>query len=374
MAEHLQRKNSLTKHNNTKTHSGMHNNSPRPGDPKKAGAGGKGTWGKAGDEFLGTSPAAADSLDPNYDSDEEIVPPRPLPPVQTFKNLLKPIVEEYFVSGDPAEAVRSIQELDCGQFQHEIVKVLVSKSMDLHDRERELASELLPRLHPDVVPYEKVREGFTALLEKIEDLVLDIPSASDMLANFLARAVVDELLPPKFLSPDSADVELAKETLKKAAATVGSRGAGKRVAHIWGTGGEQSVKRFKERVIAILGEYISSIDFQEADRAVRELAAPSFHYYLVKKAVLIALESNDADRDKIVKLFQQIHKSGLLSEAHIISGFKLSAESIKDIELDTPGASAVLDQFVQRSISVGYLPASFADTYKQVKASGPQKS
>jgi len=360
------RKNSLTKHNNTKTHSGMHNNSPRPGAPKKDGAGGKGTWGKEGSEYLSTSPAASDAFDPNYDSEEDTGVPRPLAPIQAFKNSLKPIVDEYFVSGDAAEAVRSIKELDHSEFQHEILKILLSKSMDLHDRERELASELLPRLHPDVVSYEKIQEGFTALLERIEDLVLDIPSASDMLANFLARAVVDELLPPKFLSPDSADVELAKETLKKASAIIHARGAGKRVAHIWGPGGEQSVKRFKERVVNILGEYVSNTDIHEADRAVRDFSAPSFHYYLVKKAVLTALEATEADREKIVKLLEQFHKSGLLSEAHIIAGFKLIVEGIKDIELDTPNASKILEQFVQRSVTVGYLPASFSETYKQV--------
>jgi hypothetical protein len=44
---------------------------------------------------------------------------------------------------------------------------------------------------------------------------LDIPNAPELLAMFLLRAVVDDLLPPAFLSPDSADVELAKEILLK---------------------------------------------------------------------------------------------------------------------------------------------------------------
>lgn len=87
--------------------------------------------------------------------------------------------------------------------------------MDLHDRERELASNLLPRLYPNVISHAKIVEGFTTLLERIEDLKLDIPSAPEYLASFLARAVVDDLLPPAFLSPDSADVELAKEVLVK---------------------------------------------------------------------------------------------------------------------------------------------------------------
>lgn len=38
------------------------------GAPKKDGAGGKGTWGKPGDE---DGPAVLDKNDPNYDSDDE---------------------------------------------------------------------------------------------------------------------------------------------------------------------------------------------------------------------------------------------------------------------------------------------------------------
>jgi len=37
---------------------------------KKGGGGGKGTWGRAGEEY-GSSSAAMDKKDPNYDSDNE---------------------------------------------------------------------------------------------------------------------------------------------------------------------------------------------------------------------------------------------------------------------------------------------------------------
>ena len=37
------------------------------------------------------------------------------------------------------------------------------------------------------------------------------------------------------------------------------KGAGKRIANVWGPGGNQSVKRFKERARSILEEYLVSI-------------------------------------------------------------------------------------------------------------------
>jgi hypothetical protein len=39
------------------------------------------------------------------------------------------------------------------------------------------------------------------------------------------------------------------------------KGAFKRITHIWGPGGDQSVKRFKERAQTILEEYLVSISF-----------------------------------------------------------------------------------------------------------------
>ena len=51
-------------------HNSVAKNSQKAGaTTKKGGAGGKGTWGKVGDEF-DDSPAALDRNDPNYDPSE----------------------------------------------------------------------------------------------------------------------------------------------------------------------------------------------------------------------------------------------------------------------------------------------------------------
>lgn len=312
--------------------------------------------------------AVKDVNDPNYDSEDDDYIPRPPPPLEVFKQGLSGILDEYFVSGDASEAARALVELDHPNYHHEIVKSVISKSLDKHDRERELASHLLPTLYPNVISHDKIVEGFTTLLERIEDLQLDIPNAVEYLSMFLARAVVDDLLPPVFLSPDSADVELAKEALVKAKSLIQGKGAFKRVAHIWGPGGEQSVKRFKERAQSILDEYMVSTDVTETDKAIRELNVASFHWYLVKKAVLLALDSKDSDVDKIVKILTTFSNSQLISEAHFVAGFESCARMIEDIEIDTPRGRDHLSQFITRSINAGYLPASYKSHYEDILA------
>jgi hypothetical protein len=357
----MSQRNVVTKQDRSHTHAHQRT---KIGAPKKEGAGGKGTWGKEGSEIHANS-AATDPYDPNYDSEDDGYVPAPPPPLQVFKVAINNILDEYFTSGDADEVARALKELNHPEFQHEFVKYAVSRSLDLHDRERELTSELLPRLYPDVISHEKVVEGFTCLLERMDDLSLDIPNASDLLAMFLARAVVDDLLPPAFLSPDSADVELAKETLRKAAGMIQGKGAFKRAQHIWGPAGDQSVKKFKERVESLLQEYLVSTDIVEADRAVRELDVPSFHYQVVKKSVILALDSKESDRDKIVKLLSQFSKSDLISQGHMVAGFKCCVDTISDIELDNPNARELLRKFIERSIQEGYLPSQFAEEYSK---------
>lgn len=359
------------KHDNLRTHT--QHKSPKLDAPKKGGAGGKGTWGKEGSEIDAVA-AASNFRDPNYDSeDDEFVPPPPRP-LEAFKLRVKGILDEYFVSGDADEAARALVELDHNEYHHEVVKSAISKAMDLHDRERELASNLLPRLYPSVISHDKIVEGFTTLLERIEDLKLDIPSASEYLSMFLARAVVDDLLPPAFLSPDSADVELAKESLVKAKSLIQGKGAFKRVAHIWGPGGEQSVKRFKERAHGIIEEYLVSNDIIETDKAIRELNIVTFHWYVVKKAIILALDSKESNVDKIVKLLTTFSNSQLISEAQLVAGFESCAEMIENIEIDTPRGRDLLAQFITRSINAGYLPASYKAHYEELLAAKNQKN
>lgn len=44
-----------------------------------------------------------------------------------------------------------------------------------------------------------MQKGFISLVAAIDDLSLDVPTASEMLSTFIARAVIDEILPPSIV-------------------------------------------------------------------------------------------------------------------------------------------------------------------------------
>lgn len=45
-----------------------------------------------------------------------------------------------------------------------------------------------------------MKKAFEELLKNLPDLILDTPEAPTLLGNFIARAVADDCLPPKFIT------------------------------------------------------------------------------------------------------------------------------------------------------------------------------
>ena len=127
-------------------------------------------------------------------------------PVEDYKKSVAPIIEEYFSTGDVKLAASDLKELGYDDFHRYFVKKLVSMAMDRHDKEKEMASVLLSSLYGDVISSTQIRLGFVMLLEAVDDLAVDILDAVDVLALFIARAVVDDILPPAFLSREKASL------------------------------------------------------------------------------------------------------------------------------------------------------------------------
>lgn len=62
-----------------------------------------------------------------------------------------------------------------------------------------MAANLLSSVYHEIIQADQMQKGFKSLLNSVDDLKLDVPSAEDDLALFLARGVIDDILPPAFL-------------------------------------------------------------------------------------------------------------------------------------------------------------------------------
>lgn len=44
-----------------------------------------------------------------------------------------------------------------------------------------------------------MQKGFLSLVQAVDDLQIDVPDAPNLIATFVARAVIDDILPPSFV-------------------------------------------------------------------------------------------------------------------------------------------------------------------------------
>lgn len=79
-----------------------------------------------------------------------------------------------------------------------------------------------------------VEKGFSALLSNVEDLILDVPDVLRLLSCFIARAVIDEVLPPAFLlRVDLGVKDSGTQVLNQAQLLLNQERAAQRIESVW---------------------------------------------------------------------------------------------------------------------------------------------
>ncbi|KAG5189487.1 armadillo-type protein [Tribonema minus] len=346
-----------------------------------AGGGGhgqKGKWDPTDDGSLGVVKLMPG--DPNYVSEEEeenyvlvsdsaIISPTngqggrasrqaPMLGLSEFKQRLSTIFEEYFLSEDVQEALRSIGELKSAAYHYEVVKRGINMSLDKRDHERELVSKLLSEAYPQVLDSQEIGKGFQRLFEMIDDIQLDAPAARPLVASFLARAVVDEILPPSFLR-DPTIAGLGGDIVEGARRLLSRDHVLSRVERVWGPGDGRSVQELKVAIDQLLEEYLMSRQMDEAIQCVRDLNCAHFHHEIVKRAVKQAIDKGEQDCTAMSSLLAQLHSLEVISTAQVVMGFDRLYELVPDLLLDMPTAESLLDKFVKQAQQDGCLPQDY---------------
>jgi len=260
-------------------------------------------------------------------------------------------------------ASSDLRDLGSAEFHPYFVKKLISMAMDRHDKEKEMASVLLSSLYSDVISPAHIGQGFFMLLESADDLAVDILDAVDVLALFVARAVVDDILPPAFLNRAKRSLpETSKKGLQVIETAEKSYLSAPHHAELverrWGGTTHITVEEVKKKISDLLKEYIESGDTAEACRCIRELGVSFFHHEVVKRALVLAMEKQTSEQ-LISKLLKEASEEGLISSSQMIKGFCRLAESLDDLILDIPSAKATFQLLVPKAVSEGWLDPSF---------------
>ncbi|XP_076436179.1 programmed cell death protein 4-like [Babylonia areolata] len=335
------------------------------GLPKKGGAGGKGTWGRPG-EVIAEEVKAVDSHDPNYDSDSlddenlafEKVCPEMTP--EDFQKFIEPIVMEYFEHGDSCDVIEELSDVNFEHLKRGLVEFLVSKALDHKDHHRELTSILISDLYGKVLSGGDMMEGFDDVLSRLSDLVIDTPDATSVVGKFIARAVADDCLPPKFIlkyKADHIDCQHTKKAVEQADILLNQNHGIVRLDNIWGTGGgTRPVKVLVKKIVLLLKEYLSSSDIAEATRCLTDLNVPHFHHEVVYEGTVIVLEdSHERAAEMMTKFFKSLADAVIITPEQFKQGFTRVYDSLPDICLDVPNAYQLMETFAAMCHKEGFM-------------------
>lgn len=309
---------------------------------KKAG-GGRGNWGKVGSELL--EEYEVDQNDPNYNEDEDLAnvefkvivcAETPSNEDEFLKNFEMAMLE-YFEHGDTHEVAVEIDEhMKSGNLRPLVIRKAVELAFEHKNSHREMTSVLLSDLYGRCLISSDYERGFDMLLDMLPDLILDTPDAPHFLGKFLARAVADDCMPPKYVhllarngngkqnSPKNGhpeingDVEISgpSRQLHQLAQQALDYAEGKfltnilsriqpiyfyifeghlslqtswaHLDNIWGVAGAlRPVKTISKQMELLIKEYLTSRDTQEAQRCIIALEVPHFMHELVYEVNLL---------------------------------------------------------------------------------------
>jgi programmed cell death protein 4 len=116
---------------------------------------------------------------------------------------------------------------------------------------------------------------------------------------------------------------------------------------------------FKKVVTVLIAEYFTSEDVEEFMRGVEELDSSILHFDLVRRAINMAMERKDRERELTSRLLCELRGHGLLSIEQCGKGFERIFELIDDLVLDNPHAKKQVAQFLARGIADEILAPCF---------------
>ncbi|MBA0644156.1 hypothetical protein Goklo_028360 [Gossypium klotzschianum] len=279
-----------------------------------------------------------------------------------YKKEIVTIIHEYFLSDDIPELIRSLEDLGLPEYNPIFLKKLITLAMDRKNREKEMASVLLSALHIEIFSTEDIANGFVMLLESAEDTALDILDASNELALFLARAVIDDVLVPLNLEEITSKLPpncSGSETVRMARSLITARHAGERLLRCWGGGTGWAVEDAKDKIMKLLEEYESGGVVAEACQCIRDLGMPFFNHEVVKKALVMAMEKKN---DRMLDLLQVCFNEGLITINQMTKGFTRVKDGLDDLALDFPNAKDKFSFYTEYAQKNGWLLPSFGSS------------
>jgi len=111
----------------------------------------------------------------------------------------------------------------------------------------------------------------------------------------------------------------------------------------------------EERISSLLRDYLSSLDYADAESSVKELKSSSSSTIamskLIEVGIVLSLEKDEKEREVIWKFYMTLFTNGVLFQDNFVQGFRTILESLKDLEVDIPFASKLVGKFIGQAVN-----------------------
>ncbi|KMZ65439.1 hypothetical protein ZOSMA_31G00250 [Zostera marina] len=207
-------------------------------------------------------------------------------------------------------------------------------ALDWRNRDKEMVSHLLTNAH---MPSDDIIKGFYLLLDLAPDAAVDHPYILRDLSQFIARAVVDEIITPAHFEEIEmrSSYKLGKSILELSLARYRATNSGQMMVKYWGACNsgwtELDIKDMKDNIMRLLKDYDMSGDFDEACRCMINIELPFCFYHEVVKKAIIYMMGNPHTRMWI--LLEKFVYTGVVDDTQMAKGFKRVEESIDDYSI-----------------------------------------
>lgn len=305
-----------------------------------------------------------DENDPNFDDEENVVLKEVTVKMDTekFNSILKQLLLEYFNHYQPYEIEEYIIEeaLD-DDILNDAVKMILMVAVDQKPLQKELVSVLLGDLSIKKIIFSNHFESaFVAIFNGIEDILLDSPQAVDNFTKFIARAIADDCIPPRFiyhplettLSPN--DLSYFKKAIDKAIELISRENGIASLDSVWcqSISNIRPVRSLCKEIIKILQNYLNDQTAEDTQKALKTLQIPHFFHEVVYEAFLLC--HNDINKyNRIKKLVLFFFECGFFTAEQIQSGVKRINENIDEFSKNELSSYENLEDFLKELLSIG---------------------
>jgi len=272
--------------------------------------------------------------------------------LKILKSSLDECFREYFTSGSFEQCAENIIQLnEAAPFHYEVVHYEVVKrgirmALDKDNKCRELMSRFLAYYtgnHPTaVLQANAVQRGFELLVQSCSDLYMDVPDILYLLSCFIARAVVDEALPPRFVDDCAVSpADMGKRVLLHVQKVLAQKNSYARLDKVWVSGKDKSVGELKASIKSYIREYFTNSDMNDTVCNIKELAVPYFNHEIVKQLIVLACDYKENEVQLSKNLLSLMVSKQLITRRMVQQGFSKVAAAKDDYLPDIPNLPTV---------------------------------